>query len=80
MAGLAIGCSLGDVFIRLNGKKPLNVLVFKTILIQILGNGLKLVMNFPCVLIGRVIFGLTNGVLMVVMGKIVTGSIPNEVM
>ena len=36
--------------------------------------------NFPCILIGRLIAGGTNGVLLTLMGKIINDSIPNEVM
>lgn len=42
-------------------------------------NGLKLVLNFTCILVGRFIYGVCTGALNALLGKILNDCIPNEV-
>ena len=77
--GIAIGCIFGPKFIKLNEGHNISRLLYGFNLLAIVANCLKLIENFYCIGLARLICGFCAGVLNITLGKCLTDTIPVEV-
>ena len=75
MLGLAIGSVFaGSITYKVGLKR--SIILFN--LFSLIGTCLKLVENYPVILIGRLIYGVAGGVLVFGMGKALNDTVPPE--
>ena len=75
--GMALGSAMADKLINWWGTRNIAHLVYLLNTFAICSSLLKLVLDFTCILFGRLFFGLACGALNTVLGKILNDSIPN---
>ena len=72
--GLALGCFFGGLIIPIGRRKT--ILIFN--LLSIVGLSLSLILTFPTIIVGKLMFGITAGILSIACPKILDETIPLE--
>ena len=78
--GIAIGSVFGSKIIQVSKSKNISLkrLLFYVNSVGLVANCIKLIENFPIILITRLIFGLVGGTSNVLLSKFITETVPVE--
>ena len=79
IVGVATGSLIGSKVISNNGRKSLNNVFYRYIIITMVAVGLKFFQNLYTNIIGGLIHGYCVGVLSICFQKVMIDTIPNEV-
>ena len=73
--GMSIGAVCGGKLMKIGRRRA----QFVNIAIGAFGTGLTMFMNFPCLLIGRFFFGLSNGLFSSITPRYIEETCPNQI-
>lgn len=77
MFGLAIGAFVAGRLMAIVGRKQTMIIGS---LIGIVGVSIEMISNYWCIIVGRIIYGLSAGIYSVCVGRYIEETVPHELL